>query len=135
MLKKIILICFLTIFSHGLVIKNNDDLKNFYDVDNMQKAEQPLILQVRNNNKDKMDYKIILSKDPLDNLDIEANEESPNYVVIKSKMQAVDVIPYSLIQRLDKIKYMVLWLNLYCEMHPDCDKSVLNAELKKVRAL
>ncbi|KAL0839544.1 hypothetical protein ABMA28_016238 [Loxostege sticticalis] len=59
-----------------------------------------------------------------------ANENNYNFMG-KSKQKTIDIGPYALIQRLDEMKYMVLWLNLYCGMHPDCDKIKLNEELLK----
>lgn len=73
----------------------------------------------------KEDYDVIVDKD----INIK------DYVVVKSKNQPLDLGPYDLIRRLDEIKYMVLWLNLYCSTHPDCDKMKLNEELKKVSSV
>lgn len=60
-------------------------------------------------------------------------DDFKDYVIIKAKRKLFDVSPYVMMRQLDDIKYMVLWLNLYCEMHPDCNKKTLNEELQKVR--
>lgn len=110
---------------------NDEDTKSLYKIEKVGTSdESPIIIrQFHNRNSKVLQYKII---SPDDQFNAYNMEDTKNYLIIKSKKEAIDVVPYGLVQRLDKIKYMILWLNLYCEMHPDCDKSVLDEELRKV---
>lgn len=132
MFKILAIICSIVVISHELVITTpDDDTKSFYKIEKVDMPDElPIIIQQTNNGNTKLlQYKIIAPDGQF-----EAYENTKNYVIIKSKKEAIiNVVPYGLVQRLDKIKYMILWLNLYCEMHRDCDKSVLDEELRKVR--
>lgn len=132
MFKFLTIICSVVVLSHELVLKTaDDDTKSFYQIEKVDKPEElPIIIRhIKNYDSKVLKYKIIAPDDKFDAYDM---EDGKNYLIIKSKKEAIDVVPYGLVQRLDKIKYMILWLNLYCEMHPDCDKSVLDEELRKV---
>lgn len=133
MFKVLAVICSVVVLSHELVLKTPDEdiIKSFYEIEKVEKLEeQPIIIRhIKNKNSNVMQYKIVAPNDKFEDYDM---ADGKNYLIIKSKKEAIDVVPYGLVQRLDKIKYMILWLNLYCEMHPDCDKSVLDEELRKV---
>ncbi|KAL4708785.1 hypothetical protein ACJJTC_011749 [Scirpophaga incertulas] len=60
------------------------------------------------------------------------HENMNDHVIIRSKPESFQIVPFALIRKFDEIKYMILWLNLYCSEHPDCDKVKLNEELRKV---
>lgn len=133
MFKVLAVICSVVVLSHELVLKTPDEdiIKSFYEIEKVEKLEeQPIIIRhIKNKNSNVMQYKIVAPNDKFEDYDM---ADGKNYLIIKSKKEAIDVVPYGLVQRLDKIKYMILWLNLYCEMHTDCDKSVLDEELRKV---
>uniref|UniRef100_A0A2A4JTH6 Uncharacterized protein n=1 Tax=Heliothis virescens TaxID=7102 RepID=A0A2A4JTH6_HELVI len=132
----VVILCF-AFSCRGLVLqKAVEDLTNFYEVDTIKESnEQPIIDYLKNSEgqselayivlvpKDSQDYKVLLDK----------SENYNKYVIIKTKPKLLDLDAYSLVQRVDKSKQMVMWLNLYCEMHPDCNKNKLHEELMKVR--
>lgn len=132
---KFAVICSVMVLSSGLALKAPDeDIKSYYKVEKIERSKEPLIVRhfnIKNKNSKVLRYEIVSPNNNMEDYDVSDGKE---YVIIKSEKEAFDVIPYGLVQHLDKIKYMVLWLNLYCEMHPDCDKSVLDEELRKVSA-
>ncbi|KAH9640981.1 hypothetical protein HF086_015077 [Spodoptera exigua] len=135
----VLLYCF-GFSSHGLVLQkpleNSDPEANFYEVDITNESDQRASLDYLKNSKgntelalvvlvpkDSQDYKVVLEK----------NEHYDKYVIVKTKPKLLDLEPYSQ-HHVDKHKankQMVMWLNLYCDMHPDCDKNKLNEELRK----
>lgn len=117
MLKVLVLFDFF-LFSSALVLDQNAVNNVFYELDNINTNEvQPVIQYL-----DKFDK----SKSPVN------RDDFKDYVIIKAKRKIFDISPYVMMRQLDDVKYMVLWLNLYCEMHPDCNKKTLNKELQKV---
>lgn len=130
MLKYLVIFCAFVILSQEVILKKTeDDVKNYYRIEDIGTSDNiPIIIrEINQEDSTHYNYKIVL---PVDNNN-DYVDDFKDYVIIKSKKRTIDV-PYTLIKRLDKIKYMILWLNLYCNTHPDCDKSALNAELKKV---
>ncbi|RVE45720.1 hypothetical protein evm_009628 [Chilo suppressalis] len=79
---------------------------------------------------DRYVYEVVIPKE--NNYDQEGDNNVQDFVIIKSKVKTIDLGPYTLIRKLDEIKYMMLWLNAYCDGHPDCNKSKLNEELRKM---
>lgn len=133
----IVLILYGSILSHGLILqKSVRDLTNFYEVDTVKEFDERPVTDYLKKNEDNSDlsYIILVPKNSQDYKILLGKSEADNkYVIIRSKPKLLELGPYSLIQRLDKSKHMVMWLNLYCEMHPDCDINKLKEELMKVR--
>ena len=134
------IVVFLSCFafsSQGLVLqKAVEDLTNFYEVDTIKESDDRLFLDNLKNSEDKSElaYIVLVPKASQEyKLLQDKSEDYSKYVIIKTKPKLLDLDAYSLVPRVDKSKRMVMWLNMYCEMHPDCDKNKLNEELMKIR--
>lgn len=129
-----ILILYSAAYSHGLVLRRGiQDVMNIYKVDPTEGFDKQTELDYLKKSEETPDvaYVLLVPKDSSYIETVLDNDEYHKYVIIKSKL--VDIDSHLLIHRLDKTKQMVRWLHLYCEMHPDCDSSKLNEELRKVR--
>lgn len=127
-------LCFFFAISSALVLNSNDGNNLFYELDNINANEDRPEIHNSQTSTDghgvKQNYDVINPE----NLKYPVNKDDfKDYVIIKAKRKVFDMSPYVMMRQLDDIKYMVLWLNLYCEMHPDCNKKTLNEELRKVR--
>lgn len=128
-------VCFFFAVSSGFVLNNNDVNNVFYDLDNIDTNENRPEIHYLQKSADDHDVKLSYDVINFDNLKYPINEDGfKDYVMIKAKRKLMDMSPYVMMKQLDDVKYMVLWLNLYCEMHPDCNKKTLNEELRKVRS-
>lgn len=132
----VFLYCF-AFSSQGLVLqKAVEDLTNFYEVDTIKDSDERPIIDYLKESEDKSElaYIILVPKNSQEYKILRDKSENYNkYVIIKAKPKLLDLEAYSLVDRVDKSKQMVMWLNVYCQMHPDCDKNKLNEELMKVR--
>lgn len=132
MLNNFVLCLFFAI-SSGLVLNSNDVNNIFYELDNINTNEdKPEINYLQKPGDDhevKQNYGVMNSN----NVNPANKDDFKNYVIVKAKSKLIDMSTYMMMRQLDDIKYMVVWLNLYCEMHPDCNMKILNEELHKVR--
>lgn len=130
----IFILSFNIIKTQGSVPKTFNDIMNYFSL--KQSSSKPAFQFIDNSEyneiSDNYIYAFISSKKDDYRAFIDKNMNLKDYVFIKAKAQPFELGPYELIQKLDEIKYMILWLNLYCSMHPDCDKKELNKELKNV---
>lgn len=140
-LVVVLLYCF-GFSSQGLVLQkpaeDSDPQANFYEVDIPNESDQRTSLDYLKNTKGNTELALIVLV-PKDNQDykvvLEKNEHYDKYVIVKTKPELLDLEPYTQhhVDKHNANKQMVMWLNLYCDMHPDCDKNKLNEELRKVR--
>lgn len=115
--------------------KTADDLFNFYEVDTLPATEIPPIINLLKNNLDNNNiaYIVLASKNSENNNVItDDDKDLEKYFIIKSRIQILEIEPYTLKNCPNKSKNIVKWLNKYCEMHPECDKDKLNEELEKI---
>lgn len=137
-LSKLIILCSSIFLIHGLIVTTEaDDYKNFYSIDTLRTTEDhPVFDLVKTSESSKFrnripeeaqDYNAFLSKAYVENFN--------KYVIVKAKKKSLEVEPY-LNHNLELIKtkrnYMMMWLHMYCDLHPDCNKKILNQEMKKV---
>lgn len=133
------IVVFLSYFAYpnqGLVLQKAVEDTNFYEVDTIKESDDRPLLDYFKNSEDKSElaYIVLMPKDSQEyKVLLDNSEDYSKYVIIKTKPKLLDLDPYSLVPRVDKSKQMVMWLNVYCEMHPDCDKNKLNEELMKIR--
>ncbi|XP_028159333.1 uncharacterized protein LOC114352075 isoform X2 [Ostrinia furnacalis] len=131
MLKTTIVLLIICREILGLTSKNEDDVSEFGPTKHLNSLLlKPAIRYFDKSeiNEISNDYVYKVSSPS----DIDEAENNNENFMIKAKPKPIDIGPYNLIQRLDEMKYMVLWLNLYCGMHPDCDKKKLNEELQRM---
>lgn len=127
-------LCIFFAISSALVLNSNDLNNIFYTLDDNNTNEDRPEIHNLQKSADNPGVKQNYAKIKPENLKYPVNKDYfRDYVIIKAKTKLFDMSPYVMMRQLDDIKYMILWLNLYCEMHPDCNKKTLNEELYKVR--
>lgn len=133
MLNNFVLCLFFAV-SGGLVLNSNDVNNIFYELNNINTDEEKPEIHYLQKSTDNLGVKQNYDVMNFENLKYTVNKNDFNdYVIVKAKRKLIDMSPYMMMRQLDDIKYMVVWLNLYCEIHPDCNKKILNEELHKVR--
>lgn len=131
--RVIKLIVLYSCLSHGLVLRPaSNDLANFYEVDAIKSYDESPIIHLLTDTTDnsKPSHVIFASKD-IEDYKILLR----NYILDMPKIKLLDIDAQVIINGLKKAdnNKMVTWLNMYCEMHPDCDEDKLKEELRKVR--